>query len=338
MKAIVLKQTGTPDDLIKNLVIEERPEPEFSDDEALIKIKYAALNHRDLWITKGLYSGIKLPIVPGSDCSGIIYKTGKNVKEFKIGDEVIVYPVTMWGESEFYQGKNFRILGLPDDGTLREIICVHKSNIFRKPNHLTMQEAAAFPLASLTAYRASFVRNVIYKIDNLLITGIGGGVSIFALIFGISIGANIYVTSGSDLKIETAVKFGAKGGANYHNENWDSDIIKMSDNKINKIIDGTGGDTFNKCLNILNPGGTLVNYGATTGAVKNLELRRIFWKQLNIIGTTMGTIKDFREMISFIEEKKIKPFIDKIYKSNEAYKAFQRMANSEQFGKILIEM
>jgi NADPH:quinone reductase-like Zn-dependent oxidoreductase len=338
MKAIVLKQTGEPTELEKNLLIEERLEPQFSDDEALIKIKYAALNHRDLWITKGLYSGIKFPIVPGSDCSGIVYKTGINVKEFKEGDEVIVYPVTQWGESELYQSKNFRILGLPDDGTLREYISVHKSNIFKKPENLTMQDAAAIPLAGLTAYRASFVRNDIMENDNLFITGIGGGVSTFALTFGINIGANVYVTSGSDLKIEKAVKYGAKGGVNYKNENWDSEIIKMSENSINNIIDGTGGETFNKCLNILNPGGTIINYGATTGAVKQLELRRIFWKQLNVIGTTMGTMKDFREMINFIEEKKIKPVIDKVYDMNEAYKAFQRMSNSEQFGKILIAM
>lgn len=338
MNAVVLRQIGYIEDLEKNLIIEERPEPEFSDDEVLIKIKYAALNRRDLWITKGLYAGIKTPIVMGSDCSGIIYKKGKNVKGFNEGDEVFVYPVKNWGDNESFQGKDFQILGLPEEGTLREYMAVHKSVLFKYPSNLNPMEASTVPLAGLTAFRAEFIKADINENDNILITGIGGGVSTFALIFATAINANVFVTSGSNNKIENAINLGAKGGVNYNIENWDKKLIEISGNCINKVIDGTGGDAFNRCTNVLTPGGTLVNYGVTIGAVKDFELRRVFWKQLNILGSSMGTYNDFKQMINFIEEKKIKPVIDKVYKMEESFKAFQRMNNSEQFGKIVIEM
>lgn len=338
MKAILLKQIGKIEDLKKNLVIEELSLPKTNDDEVLIKIKYSSLNHRDLWITKGLYAGIKLPVVLGSDCSGTIVDKGKSVTNFSVGEEVVVNPGMNWGESEFYQGNNFKILGLPDNGTLEEYIAVDKSFVYKKPGHLTSAEAASFPLAGLTAYRAVFIKGDIKKNQNVLITGIGGGVSTFSLLYAVKKGARVYVTSGSEEKIKKAIELGAENGVNYRNEDWGRKILELCKSGFDLIIDGTGGDNILKCLDVINPGGRIVNYGATSGKVNNFEIRKIFWKQVSLLGTTMGSDKDFSNMIEFTEKNKITPIVDKIFDMENIHEAFMRMEKSIQMGKIVIKV
>jgi len=337
MKAVLLKKTGDIENLKDNLVIEDLTVPEFNDNDILVKITFAALNHRDLWITKGLYAGIKLPIVPGSDCSGTVESFGKNVNGFSAGDEVIINPGINFGIDENFQGKDFKIIGLPDNGTLAEYIVIDKSKVYKKPAHLDMIQASAVPLAGLTAYRAVFTRGKIEKNNNVLVTGIGGGVSAFALLFAVSAGANVFVTSGSDSKLDKALELGAKGGVNYKNENWDKELISISGG-IDLAVDGTGGDTVSKCLNVLNPGGKIVNYGATTGIIKNLDTRKIFWKQASILGSTMGSDSDFENMVNYISGKKIIPAVDKVFQMEDSVSAFERMNKSNQFGKIIVEI
>lgn len=337
MKAVLLKQTGDIGNLMENLVIEDIPAPVINENEVLVNIKYAALNHRDLWITKGLYAGIKLPVVLGSDCSGIIDSFGKNVKGFSIGDEVIINPGINFGSDENFQSKNFKIIGLPDNGTLEEYIAIDKSKVYKKPAHLDLLQASAVPLAGLTAFRAVFKQGKIEKEKNVLVTGIGGGVSTFSLLFAVSFGANVYVTSGSELKLNKAIELGAKGGVNYKNENWEKELSDICGG-VDLVIDGTGGETISKSLNALNPGGKIVNYGATTGVVKNLEMRKIFWKQASILGSTMGSDSDFKNMIDYINDKKIMPVIDKVFDMIDAVSAFDRMHKSEQLGKIIIRI
>ncbi|MDQ3020904.1 MAG: zinc-binding dehydrogenase [Bacteroidota bacterium] len=338
MKAALLKQTGSIDELEKNLVVEEISLPEISNDEVLIKLKNSSLNHRDLYITNGLYSKIKLPVVLGSDGAGIVHSKGKNVSSFEIGEEVIINPGMNWGNNENYQSANFKILGMPDNGTLAEFISVNKSYVYKKPEHLSFAEASVFPLAGVTAYCALFKKANLNKNDNLLITGIGGGVSGHALVFALKIEANVFVTSGSDDKIKKAISLGARAGVNYKNENWKQEIIELSDNKINVVIDGTGGDSFSKILELCNYGSRIISYGATLGNVKDFPLARLFWKQLKIFGSTMGSPKDFADMLKFINENKITPVIDKIFSLNNICDAFKRMNDSEQFGKIVIEI
>lgn len=335
MKALVLEKIGDISELKSNLVFKEIYKPLPKENEVLINLKYAALNHRDVWITKGLYAGIKTPAVLGSDGAGVIEDANGSV--FKEGDEVIINPTIDWGEDEKFQNKNFRILGLPDNGTLAEFVCVPAKNVYPKPNHLDLKSAAALPLAGLTAFRASIIKAKISKGDNVLITGIGGGVATFTLLYSIAAGANVFVVSGSEEKIEFAIRHGAIGGINYKDERWEKRFKEIHP-KINKIIDGAGGETMAKCLDICTEGGTIVSYGATLGAVKNFEMRKVFWKQLNILGTTMGSDKDFSEMLNFIEEKKIVPIIDKEFELKDSGEAFLRMNKGEQTGKITIKL
>ncbi|HLT25035.1 MAG TPA: alcohol dehydrogenase catalytic domain-containing protein, partial [Ignavibacteria bacterium] len=154
MRAAVLHKLGDISELNNNLIVEDFPAPELGPDEVLIKVKYAALNHRDLFITKGLYSKIKLPVILGSDCSGIIEQCGEQVSGLNPGDEVIIDPSINWGNSEEHQSAEYQILGLPQNGTLAEFVKVTSGNVFPKPAHLTLEEASSLPLVGVTAYRA----------------------------------------------------------------------------------------------------------------------------------------------------------------------------------------
>ncbi|MEO8447922.1 MAG: zinc-binding dehydrogenase [bacterium] len=338
MKAALLIKTGDISELSKNLVIDDIPIPEINPDEILINVRAASLNHRDLWIAKGSYSKIKLPVVLGSDCSGIIYKKGKNVTAFKEGDEVIVNPGMNWGSDENFQSKDFKILGMPDNGTFAEYVKVHSSYVYKKPLHLDYPQASSIPLAGVTAYRAAFVKARVTGNDNVLITGAGGGVPSFALKFAVSAGANVYVTSGSDDKIQKAIALGAKAGVNYNDAGWDKKIATLSENKINVIIDGTGGESVSQYLEICGYGGRIVCYGATFGSVPEFNLHRLYWKQITLAGTTMGSPDDFSSMLNYVNNNKIIPVVDRVHSFDNITDAFIQMNESKQFGKIVLQV
>lgn len=336
MKAALLKKTGPHEEFRKNITVEDIPVPDIRDDEVLINIKFASLNHRDIWIAKGAYSKINLPVVLGSDCSGIIHSKGADVLSYEIGDEVIINPGFNWGMNENYQSKDFKILGMPDNGTFAEFVAVNQSYVYTKPVHLNFSQASGIPLTGITAYRTLFKKAELKKDDNVLIPGIGGGVSSSALVFAVSAGANVYVTSGSDEKIKKAVSLGAKGGANYKNDNWDKEILEMSGNNINVIIDGEGGETFSKSIELINYGGRIVCYGSSSGKTSSIPMARLFWKQLKIFGSTMGSPDDFAEMIKFINENKIIPVVDEIFPLENIAEAFLKLNDGKQFGKIVV--
>jgi zinc-binding alcohol dehydrogenase/oxidoreductase len=332
MKALVLTNKNQP------LVVQEVEDLKPGKTEVIVKIHAAALNHRDVWIQQGQYAGLKYPIILGSDGSGIVYSTGSDSDEHWIGKEVIICPSLDWGMEQSHQHpEHFRILGLPDEGTFAEFVRVPASNIFEKPKHLSFEEAAALPLAGLTAYRAIIKRAGLQNGEKILITGIGGGVALFALQYAKIANADIYVTSGDEEKIAKAILRGAKGGANYQNEQW-PDALQNLAGSFDVIIDGAAGNGFDALLNLAKPGGRIVLYGATKGNPANLTARRIFWKQLNVLGSTMGSPTDFHEMIDFVEMNKIIPVVDKIFAFDEGELAMRRMTSSHQFGKIVIKM
>jgi len=335
MKALVLESIDKSKSLQEMLVYKDVDTPQPKENEVLINLKYASLNHRDLFITKGLYANIKTPVILGSDGAGVIEDA--NGSEFNANDDVIINPTIDWGNNENFQNKNFRILGMPDNGTLAEYICIDKKYVHKKPEHLDLKEAAALPLAGLTAYRACIVKANIQPEENVLITGIGGGVSTFAFLYATALGANVYITSGSGDKINFALSRGAKCGINYREDDWEKKIKKHSEG-IDVVIDSAGGETFSKCLDLCNEGARLVSYGATFGAVEKFEMRKVFWKQLNIMGTTMGSYKDFENMVKFISENEITPFIDKEYDLENGADAFERMESGDQIGKIIVKI
>ncbi|MSO22820.1 MAG: alcohol dehydrogenase [Acidobacteria bacterium] len=335
MQAIVLRELGGPE----KLQMETLPDPTLGSEEVLIRLKAAALNHRDVWIRTGRYAGINLPIVLGSDGAGEIVQVGAEVDGAFQGRPVVIYPAMNWGSDDRAPGPGFKILGLPNNGTYAQLIKVPVTHAFPKPASLSFEEAAALPLALLTAYRALVTRAQIQVGETCLVTGVGGGVASFVLQLALAIGARVLVTSGSDAKLEKAKAMGAVGGANYHVADWGSRILDLCGSRgLQVVIDSTGGETFEKALDLVSPGGRVVTYGATTGPVRKMEVRRIFWKQLNVLGSTMGTAQEFHAALKLYEANRLRPVIDQVFPLTDAPASHRRMEESAQFGKIVLKI
>jgi NADPH:quinone reductase-like Zn-dependent oxidoreductase len=330
MKAVVLRQLGDPDQLRLDIV----PDPTPEAGSVVIRLRAAALNHRDVWIRKGQYAGIRLPAILGSDGAGDVVTGG----EFPAGRRVVINPALDWGPDDRAFSSTFRILGMPDDGTYAEMVQVPSANVHPAPDGWSWAELAALPLAGLTAYRAVVSRGQVRPGDRVLITGIGGGVSQFAQQIAGALGARVWVTSRSESKIRRAVAAGAVGGAVTSANDWPRQIVRETDGGPDLIIDSVGGPLFNGLIEACRPGGRIVTYGATLGAVPEVEVRRVFWKQLSILGTTMGNPGEFAAMLDLFAGKNLRPAVDQIFPLADAAEAHRRMERGDQFGKIVLDI
>src|SRR5262245_8331276 len=333
MKAIILRELGAAE----NLKLEEAPDPRPGAGEAVVRLKAAALNHRDVFIWQKLYPNITLPAILGSDGAGVVADVGEGVDQSLLGREVVIEPGLDWGPSEEIQGKNYRILGMPEDGTYAEMIKVPATNLHPKPAHLSFEEAAALPLAGLTAYRAVATRAQVKQAETVLVTGVGGGVAMFAVQIAKQLGARVFVTSGSDDKLERARALGAEGGANYKNADWGKTITELTGGGPNVVIDSAGGESMETAVKIIKPAGRIAFYGATTGLAK-IDLYRCFFKQATLLGSTMGSPREFAAFLNLYGEAKLHPAIDQVFSLAEAAAAHRRMNEGGQFGKIVLKI
>jgi zinc-binding alcohol dehydrogenase/oxidoreductase len=331
MNAVVLRELGGPE----TLAVDEMPDPQPGPGEAVVRIRAAALNHRDAWIRQGQYAGIRLPIILGSDGAGEVVAVGEGVNGARVGQAVVINPSLDWGPSERSQGPKYRILGLPDHGTCAELVKVPAENLSPKPASLSWEQAAAIPLAGLTAYRAVVTRACVERGDTVLVTGIGGGAATFALLIARHLGARVLVTSGSDAKLERARALGAEGGVNYRTDGWGKTLQAMCEGGPDVIIDSAGRDAFPTLIDILKPGGRLVTFGSTTGSASTVEIRRIFWKQISVLGTTMGSPREFGAMLALFDGGPA-PIVDRVFPMAAACDAHRRMDQGDQFGKIVL--
>jgi NADPH:quinone reductase-like Zn-dependent oxidoreductase len=249
--------------------------------------------------------------------------------------EVIINPNINWGANPKVQDKKYNILGMPSNGTLAEYVCVNVDRLSEKPAHLNFAEAASIPLAGLTAYRSLFTKAALQKGERLLISGIGGGVALTAFQMALAIGAEVWVSSGTDDKIEQAVKLGAKGGINYKTENWHKELEKIAGGGFDVILDSAGGEGFQYFLDLANPAGRIVFYGGTRGSFK-VNPQKMFWKQLTIFGSTMGDDHDFDKMISLFKDYQIIPFVKDIRPLSDGAAAFKDIDEGRQFGKLVL--
>jgi zinc-binding alcohol dehydrogenase/oxidoreductase len=333
MKAIVLRELGAAE----NMKLEDAPDPQPGAGEAVVRLKAAALNHRDVFIWQGLYPNVKLPAILGSDGAGVVAAIGAGVDQSLIGREVVIEPGLNWGPSEEIQGKNYSFLGMPEDGTYAEMIKIPVENLSPKPAHLTFEEAATLPLAGLTAYRAVATRAKVKAGETVLVTGIGGGVSMFAAQIAKQLGARVFVTSGSDDKLARARELGVEGGANYKNPDWGKMITEMTGGGPNVVIDSAGGESFETAVKIIKPAGRIAFYGATAGLAK-VDLHRCFFKQLSLLGLLMGSPREFAAFLKLYDEAKLRPAVDQVFPLAEAAAAHRRMNDAEQFGKIVLRI
>lgn len=332
MHALVLAGINQP------AVVQEVPTPQPGPGQVQVLLHAAALNHRDVWIQKGQYAGLKFPIILGSDGAGVVTALGAGVDASLLEQAVIINPGHNWGPNPAAQGREFQILGLPQDGTFAEYVCVPAEYVRAKPEHLSFEEAASLPLGGVTAYRAVFTRANLQPGERVLISGVGGGVALLALQMAVAVGAEVWVTSSSEEKIARAVELGARGGISYHTENWPATLLKQAGGGFDIIVDSAAGSGFNHLVDAANPGGRIVFYGATQGDIPEVAARKIFWKQLSVLGSTMGTPQDFAAMVNLFEQHQIRPVIDEIFPLAEGEQALRRMADGLQFGKLVLKI
>ncbi len=336
MKAAILRGFGEVDQFI----VEEVDNPTPKVGEAVVEIYAASLNRRDVWIRQNKYPNIKLPAILGSDGCGVVISTGSEKDKNLIGKKVVIYPGFNWGEENSFQRKDFTILGMPTNGTCAEQVVVPVENLFEKPTNLNYSETSTLPIAGLTAYRAIVNKAKLKPNENILITGIGGGVAMFALQFALEFSKNVFVTSSSKEKIDKAISLGAKEGVVFPSgKNFKDEIYQLTNGKgIDVLIDGTTGELLSNVADAMNSGGRIVIYGATSLSPVTLPARHLFWKQLNVLGTTCGSPKEFSEMLKFVESKNIHPVIDSLFSLEKIKEAHAKLEKGSQCGKIVIEI
>lgn len=328
MKAMVLQGPGEP------LAMQLRPDPVPGPGMALVALRCAALNHRDVWHQKGTYHVAQYPVIPGADGAGVVCALGEGVERTWLGREVIVNPGIGWGESESRALETFSTLGAPRDGTLAGKILVPATQLARKPAHLDWVHAAALPLSGLTAYRAVFSRAALRPGERVLITGIGGGVALFALQFAAAAGARVYVTSSAAHKLARARELGAAGGANYADARWPEDLRAQA-GEFDVIVDSASGPGFARLVDLAAPGGRIVFFGTTAGGEAAFDMKTFFRKQLTLLGTKMGSLRDFAAMLEFVTRHRIVPVVDRVMPLADANEAFAALDRGAQFGKIV---
>jgi zinc-binding alcohol dehydrogenase/oxidoreductase len=332
MKAVRLNELGGPE----KLHVEDIPKPKPGPGEILVGVKRAAFNRRDVFITQNLYPGIVLPRTLGSDGAGTIAELGEGVTGFEIGAPVVINPEMGWAGDGPLPEVSGSILGMPKDGTFAEYVVVPAENVFAKPAALSDDEAAAIPLAGLTAYRATFTRGKITKDDVVFIPGAGSGVQTFVLLYAKYVGARTIVTTGSDAKVERAKALGADVAINYKTDaDWHKTVRKEAGGGGPSLaVESTGGETLSKTIDIMRPGGRVVIYGGTQGDAK-IKPFSIFWKHIDVLGTSMGAPSDFRGMLKVFESG-VHPVVDRTFPMEEAAAAAQRVLDGDQFGKVVL--
>ncbi|KAK5175529.1 uncharacterized protein LTR77_000668 [Saxophila tyrrhenica] len=349
-KAIAIRKVeGKPGKVYYPLDLINLPDPAPKENEVVVRMTGAALNHRDLFLRQHLYPGITFGVPLLADGCGVVASAGSKAKQW-VGKRVILNPGTGWRDD--LEGpespKGYAILGgtkMNPLGTLGETVTIDAAELEEAPTHLSSVEAAALPLTGLTAWRATMVKSGNAKPGrNILITGIGGGVAIMALLFAVAAGANVYVTSGDAEKIKKAKDLGAKGGVNYKEKDWDKQLREMlpKDRKqLDAIIDGAGSDIVDKGSKMLKAGGVISIYGMTVSPKMPFLMSAVL-KNIEVRGSTMGSRKEFADMVKFVEQKNLKPVISRSVSGIDNLDGinglFEDMKNSSQFGKLVIEI
>lgn len=348
MKALILTQTPPVEGkgVFHDATIESIPVPELGPGQVLVKASALAFNHRDLWMRKGLYPRIQYGKIMGSDAVGTVVKAS-NAGEGLLHKRVFVIPIQDWDDgpvpSTPHGGPNLLGCGVTvPSGLFSEYFAIDSHNLIAVPDYLSDEEAAAWPVAGLTAWRAITVNAQVQAGDNVLVTGIGGGVAILALQLCVALGANVYVTSSSEEKIQQAIKLGAKGGVNYKAADWPAQLAaklkQTSRHELDSVIDGAGNEVLGSVMKFLRANGKVVCYGMHAGPKITMTMREVL-KNHQIIGSTLGTRRDFIDSVEFIKEKKIVPVVSHVLNGlDSAQQGFDLLQNGDHFGKIVIKV
>jgi NADPH:quinone reductase-like Zn-dependent oxidoreductase len=326
VRAVRIHEDGGPE----VLVLEEAPDPELGPGAVLVRLRASALNHLDVWIRKGLPS-VPKPRILGADGAGVVEALGEGVTGFELGERVVLNPGIEAG------GGRIHVIGEHGDGTNAELIAVPATNVHPIPEGLSFEEAAAFPLVFETAYRMLVTRAGLREGEWVLAWGIGGGVSTAALAIAKALGANVLVTSSSDAKLERARELGADATVNHATGDVKAAVQKATDGRgIDVVVENVGEATWPTSLQVAAPGGRITVCGATSGPNPPAGLHRIWWKQLSILGSTMGTGEDFAGAYELVASGRALPVVDSVLPLEEIRAAHERLEAGEQLGKIVL--
>lgn len=311
------------------LVPVERPDPEPGPGEVCVDLVAAALNRRDWWIARG--DDRPLPAVLGSDGAGVVSALGAGVEGVAAGDEVVINPSLDWGPSEEAGGPDFRILGVPDQGTFAERIVLAAHQVRPKPPNLTWVESAALPLGGLTAWRAVVTLAQAGPGRTILVPGAGGGVATFAIQIAAALGARVLVTSSSAEKIARAEGLGAAGGVDYREDRWWERV-----GAVDAVVDSVGPQVWPGALRALRPGGILVSFGDTGGEEAAVDIATLFFGWLRIQGTTMGSPRELDALLAHVARASWRPVVDSVHPLRDAARALARLDAPDRVGKVVL--
>lgn len=320
------------------------PEPVMRANEVLVEVKACALNHLDIWVRKGM-PGIEIPLphILGNDVAGIVRDVGELVTWVKAGDEVMVQPGVSCGHCEAcLSGKDnfcreYDIIGYRRDGGYAELVAVPGVNIVPKPNQLSWEEAAALPLVTVTAWHMLVTRAAVQPGETVLVHAAGSGVGSMAIQIAKLRGARVITTASTDEKLAHARELDADETVNYTQDDWPKEVRRLTDRKgVDVVVEHTGAATWPGSIASLKAGGRLVTCGATSGFDARTDLRQVFYRHLNLLGSFMGSKAELLEAMKFVEQGKLRAVVDRVLPLSEARQAHELIANRAQFGKVVL--
>lgn len=346
MRAWVIRSIGGLERL--ELAQVPDPAPTLRSNEVRVGLRAAALNHLDLFVVKGLPHEYTFPHILGGDGAGVVAAVGPDVRSVQPGDRVMINPGIADYTCEYCRAGehslclNYRLLGEHLPGTLTEAIIVPEPNVAvipTLPNPLSWAEAAAFSLVTLTAWRMVVTRARVQRGETVLVWGIGGAASLAAMRIAKLRGARVIVTSSRDEKLEHAKRLGADVTLNHRQQKVSQEVRALTDKRgADVVIENVGEATWDESLRSLRRGGRLVSCGATTGPKVGIDLRRLFWYQWSLMGSTMGNLAEYAEIVRVLGTGELRPIVDRVYPFSEAREALERLDRAEQLGKIAIEI
>ncbi|AQQ51982.1 zinc-binding dehydrogenase [Planococcus lenghuensis] len=315
------------------LKVKDMPEPEARAGEAVVELRTAGLNHRDLNIPNR-WGNDKEALILGSDGAGVVTAVGEGVTNVAVGDEVIINPALRWFDNSPAPPQGFDILGMPDHGTFAEKIAISAEQLEKKPAHLSWDEAGVMGLAMLTGYRALITKGEVKEGDTVFIPGAGSGVATYLIQFAKQAGARVIVTSRSEEKQKHALELGADRAIDT-NSDWQQELAGET---VDLVIESIGRATFNRSLDVLKKGGRIVVFGATTEDTVDFDLRKFFYGQYQLFGSTMGSRDEFRAALKLIADHELHSAVDRTFALDELEEAFAYLKEGKQFGKLAFKL
>jgi zinc-binding alcohol dehydrogenase/oxidoreductase len=312
------------------VVVEEAPDPAAGPGEVLVRLRAASLNHLDVWVRKGLPS-VPKPRILGADGAGIVEALGEGVTGFAVGDRVVLNPGLVHGDRVTVIGEHF-------DGTHAELIAIAAEQVFHLDDGIAFETAAAFPLVFETAYRMLVTREAVREGDWALIWGIGGGVATAAFELCRAFGVRTIVTSGSPEKLASAREWGADVVVNHYEDDVVQAVKEATDHGADVVVETVGEATWTRSLAAVRPFGRVVVCGATTGPNPPAQLHRLWWKQLTLLGSTMGTREDFLGAYGLVRQGRVRVHVDSVFPLRDAAAAHERLDSGAQLGKVVLSI